>query len=139
MDEFVGSGTVALSVQMYNCMMDEFVRENLAEIFGLRASELPAQDTVVPDAPGNTDLPDPEKPNTGSPGPGDPEYGSKDIIYDHEKEANVEYGPVFTEKYYPKMQELVNSGKISDELISILNEYFRTLNEFRDKDNNDNN
>lgn len=140
MDEFVNSGTVALSVQMYNCMMDEFVRENLAEIFGLRSSELPAQDTVVPDDPGTPPgLEDPEKPNEGSPGPGDPEYGSKDIIYDHEKEANVEYGPVFTEKYYPKMQELVNSGKISDELISILNEYFRTLNEFRDKDNNDNN
>lgn len=119
----VKAGTVALSGQMYRCMMDEFIRTRLAEIFGLSFPKL-----VFPQLPGSENDPGKEEPPDNSGGAGDNEtiYGSDDIIYDYNLGEHVKYGEVFQD-YYSKMEERINSGEISGELIKILGEYFKAL------------
>lgn len=136
-DVFVKNGTVALSAQMYNCMMDEFVRGRLAAIFGIDLSELPSLDTVIPDDGTNDPFKpeEPDKPNTGGVGPGNSLYGSNDIVYDPVNEEHTAYGNVF-QAYFNEMEERINRGDIADELIKIINEYFKNLNTAKDKENN---
>lgn len=127
---YVQSGTLALSEQMYNCMMDEFVREKLAEIFGIKSSDLPNKGPNLPQQSGGTDTPnpdkDPEETPGGGHGPGGVQHGSNDLIYDPDKEQKVEYGEVFN-KYYAEAVERLASGEISDELIKFISEYFKNL------------
>lgn len=124
------SCTAALFEQMYNCMMDEFVREKLAEIFGLKSTDLPSYIQIPPEVPGVDEPPpsgnDPDKETEGGIGPGDPKYGSDAIIYYPDREEHIKYGDVFN-KYYAEAEERLNSGEISDELIKIISEYFKNL------------
>ena len=139
--DFVQSATVALSEQMYNCMMDEFVREKLAEIFGIKSSDLPSKGPNLPETPDETEDPDPDKDPNGSHngglGDGDIIHGSNDLIYYPDEEKKVEYGKVFN-GYYAEAVERLTSGEISDELIKFISEYFKNLDIANDRTGDEN-
>ena len=111
-------------------MMDEFVREKLAEIFGIKSSDLPSKGPNLPEPPAVIETPDPDKDPNGSHegGYGKEEviHGSNDLIYYPDEEKKVEYGKVFNE-YYAEAVERLASGEISDELIKFISEYFKNL------------
>ncbi len=135
-DKYVQSATVALSEQMYNCMMDEFVREKLAEIFGIKSTDLPSKGPNLPDSDGDEQPVEPGEPDDGTNGGGFGEggvnHGSNDIIYSPEDEKHVEYGEVFN-KYYAEAEERLKSGEISEELIKFISEYFKNLDIANDR------
>lgn len=125
-EAYVDSATAALSVQTYNCMMDEFIRNRLAEIFGLASSELPSEG-AFPEDSGNGDNSGGDE-NTGSGGYGDGniKYGSDDLIYYPDEREYVEYGKVLAE-YEAKVKELINNGAVSEELAQYISQYFEIL------------
>lgn len=125
-EAYVDSATAALYVQTYNCMMDEFIRNRLAEIFGLASSELPSEGAFpeVPDSGDNSG--DDENTGSGGYGDGDIKYGSDDLIYYPDEREYVEYGTVLAE-YEAKVKELINNGTVSEELSRYISQYFEIL------------
>lgn len=124
----------ALNVQCYNCVMNLFVREKLAAIFGIDAGELPSfnddlkqvgSGSTGDDDPGNTGDDDPNG-NGGGNGKYDFVFGSDDMIYDPDSATQVSYGEVLDE-YYAKVQNKIIAGEVSEELADILKSYFEIL------------
>lgn len=139
----------ALSEQCYNCVMDTFVRLRLCEIFDLSASDLPkfnddlTQSGNRPgeDPGGNTEK-DPG--GNGSIGTGDTNYGGNDKIYDidsvgsdpdadPETDGYVHYGDVLDD-YYAKVYGKLEKLEVSDDMMKIIENYFKQL--YSGKENN---
>ncbi|MDE6074811.1 MAG: hypothetical protein K2G26_00065 [Clostridia bacterium] len=122
---FVTDCVKALVTQSYSCMMDEYVRNSLARIFGINRSEFGDSPAVV--QPDNTQNDDPEKPNEGAPGNGDIQYGSDDLVLDVDTGELVPYGQLLN-KYYLAVTEHINSGACGDEIAMYIRQYFNLLN-----------
>lgn len=88
-ESLINSADEALYPQLYNCLMDEFIRNRLAEIFGLKQSEIGINSNVVP-----TNIESGSSTggggNTGDWGTGKP--GSDDTVLDPDTGELVEYG-----------------------------------------------
>lgn len=124
---FVGDFPSALRDQVYTCMMDEFVRNRLAEIFGVT---LP--DSGIDTSVRESESSDPSGGESGggsgnASGTGDKLYGSDDEIYDPEEQAYAEYGPLLDSYYYSVVLSKLEEEDISDELIQFINNYFNYL------------
>lgn len=119
--------TRSLYQQSYHRMMREFVRERLAEIFGIDSVELPGNSTDNPggniDNPGNGG----DKEGTGGGyGRGDILYGSESVIYDPYEDEFVIYGKVINDYYAMLLEQLAN-GTLSEEEESLISDYFSKL------------
>lgn len=96
----------ALSVQSYNCLMDELIRNELARIFGMSVAEFGSNAAVAPypveeeDGDGEGGTP------SGGGGDGENKYGSDDIVLDPDTGAFVSYGELL-EEYDAKIQERI--------------------------------
>lgn len=115
----------SLLEQTYNRMMREFVRERLAEIFGIDSAELPGNSNgnsggEIVDNPGEGEG------NGGGYGRGEILYGSESVIYDPYEDEFVIYGEVIND-YYAMMLEQLTNGTLSEEEESLISDYFSML------------
>lgn len=94
----------ALYVQSYNCIMDEFIRNELARIFGLSLSELGSNANVAPEPVEEDGEGDGEGTHGGSGGSGENIYGSDDMVLDPDSGELVTYGKLLAQ-YQAKIQE----------------------------------
>ncbi|MDE5789462.1 MAG: hypothetical protein K2H78_03480, partial [Clostridia bacterium] len=122
---FVTDCVKALVTQSYNCMMDEYVRNSLARIFGINRSEF--GDSPAVETPSDSGNNDPQNPNSGSEGPGEIKYGSDDLVLDVDTGELVPYGQLLN-KYYLAVTEHINSGACGDEIAMYIRQYFNLLN-----------
>ena len=120
--------TVALMPQAYNCIVDEFIRRQLAQIFGLGIGELPALASGVQelDEANNDGDDDDDDNNGGADGKGDFVVGSDATIFHPDTGEIVPYGQYISE-YYDKVNSQAASGEIPDGLKEYILEYFSTL------------
>lgn len=115
-----------LSAQAYNCMMDEFIRNRLAEIFKLSTSDFGESDAITK-LPDGDDDPDTEAP-PGSPGIGGTSTASDDLVLDTEYDdgTQAKYNKVIG-KYEQLFYEMVENGTCSAELEAYIRRYFDIL------------
>ncbi len=121
------SAVDGLLTQGYNCIMDVYVRQKLAEIFGVSITDMGGlYDDLIPeinDPNGGNNEDDPNRPGWGD---GDDKYGSNDLIYDTESGEQVEYGKVYND-YYSKVDDRIQSGELPQDLVDFIEEYFKIL------------
>ena len=123
--------TVALSAQIYNCMMDDYVRGRLADIFELSMSMFPETEHHISfvgsgnDGSGSGSGED-NNGNGGGAGGGESIYGSDDVIYDPDREDYVKYSEVIGD-YYAKMMEQLRDSDLTEEEKQYVYDYFEIL------------
>ncbi|MGN0805886.1 MAG: hypothetical protein ACI4MC_02510 [Candidatus Coproplasma sp.] len=96
----------ALFVQTYSCLMDEFIRNRTAEIFGLKTYEIGSNSNVVPDVIDDGDEGEGGASSGGGWGSGDINYGSNDLVLDPDTGEFVEYGTLLS-RYSEKINERI--------------------------------
>lgn len=104
-DEFKTSCLTALDPQSYNCVMDEYIRNELARIFGLKVSAFGDNDEVAPDPPTSDSGSD--ETHGGADGSGNINFGSEDLVYDPDSGDLVPYGQLlsdYREKIYDRLR-----------------------------------
>ena len=120
----------ALSQQRYDAEMGAYVENRLLEIFGLSASDLPAENGDAaqgPQTPGEYDDDDDDQSVTdGGMGSGELIVGSQDIIYDPTKDDHVKYSEVI-DLYNAIFLESKIDGLLSDEMAELIEAYFTAL------------
>lgn len=121
---FVGDAVKALVAQSYNCMMDEYIRNSLARIFGINRSEIGDSEAIV--RPEDKNNNDPDNPNSGSPGGGEIIVGGDDLVLDVDTGELVPYGTLL-EKYYRAVTDHIESGACGDEIALYIRQYFALL------------
>lgn len=124
-DTFVTACVKALATQSYNCMMDEYVRNSLARIFGINRSEFGDSPAVV--QPSNSNNDDPNDINSGAPPNSEIIYASDDLVLDVDTGELVPYGQLLN-KYYLAVTEHIQSGACGDEIAMYIRQYFNLLN-----------
>lgn len=121
----VESVTDQLVVQSYNCMMDDYIRNSLARIFGISRNEIGSNETVIPDVGGDEE--GEEGPShSGGFGEGEIHYGSDDLVLDPDTLEKVPYGELIN-RYNAAIQERINAGDTPDELAQYIRKYFDAL------------
>ena len=120
----------ALSQQRYDAEMGAYVEARLLEIFGLSASDLPAEEGDAeqgPQTPGDYDDDDDDQSVTdGGMGSGELIVGSQDVIYDPGKDDYVKYSEVI-DIYNAIFLESKIDGLLSDEMAELIEAYFTAL------------
>ncbi|MGN0804439.1 MAG: hypothetical protein ACI4MS_03550 [Candidatus Coproplasma sp.] len=96
----------ALDSQSYNCIMDEYIRNELARIFGLKVSIFGDNDEVAPDPAEEEGGDSGDETHGGSGGSGEIIYGSEDTIYDPDSGTLVPYGQLL-DKYRARYREKI--------------------------------
>lgn len=126
--EMKTGATAALLPQAYNCIVDEFVRRQLAQIFGIGVNELPALLSGVQEldnSPGGDNDPD-DNDNNGGGGKGDFVVGSDSTIYNPDTGEIVLYGP-YLSNFYASITSQVKEGNVPENLKDYILQYFDTL------------
>lgn len=138
-EKFTLSAAKELGVQTYVCMTDEFIRNRLADIFGLRIADLPSNEDIIPPAKeennGNGDNKNPNQ--SGGGGDKIKDFGSDDYIYSPQKDDHVKY----VEEIYGYNAEVngrLLNGEADDELAESIRKYFEILFDgIKDDENQD--
>lgn len=119
----------ALEPQVYNLIMDEYIRNQLHDIFDVELALFPEMSLILPskiDSGEGKDM-------TNDGGKGDKEviYGSDDNVYDPENSEHVKYGEVL-DRYMEIILRYMNdpdaAGDLSDEMKYYINQYLNALN-----------
>lgn len=123
---YAEESSIALSAQSYACMMDEYIRNSLARIFGISVSEFGSNSHVAPDSVGSEGDDDPNSGNT-DPGysGGGTKYGSDDLVLDVNTAKPEKYGK-FLDEYRNKVKEF-KTDECSEELSIFIEQYFQML------------
>ena len=128
---YVSAASVVLEPQVYNCMMDEFIRNSLSEIFGISVSQFPGTELVLPDGSGSGDDPGGDDPShSGGLGDGDIKYGSDDLVYDPNNSEQVKYGDIlgrYETLYQTYFNDETTSASFTDEMKAYITQYFNML------------
>lgn len=106
--DFADELVPALKPQSYRCIVDDFVRRRVAQIFNINANDLPRQTTGVQEIDQRPDDGDDDGNNSGGAGKGDTVFGSSEIIYDPDTGELTAYGKVFNRYYAAMMEQLEN-------------------------------
>ncbi len=128
-NKFTQSFVAALGTQSYNCMMNEYVRTRLADIFGVA---IPAWNDGLTHGGSNGSEDDGEgdgdddKVRPGGFGKGEMVYPSDEMLYDPDKREHVNYGELL-EEYYSRVLEQIRDNEFSEELEQSIREYFEIL------------
>lgn len=125
----------AVSGQSYNCIMNDFVRRKLADIFDISLNDLtdPLGDLVNGGSGGSGEGEGGS--GSGGWGEGDEKYGSDELIYDPDTGERVKYGTVLEEKYLGMVYDRTLSGELPDDVVDYINSYFDKLyNGIQDSD-----
>ena len=125
--------------QKTNEEVKTYVVKELMRIFGITEDDM--EESKKEDDPPETDEPEdrPEVGDDGGFGTGETLFGSNDIVIDPEADPgadidsiNVQYGTIIG-RYDAKITEMLTSGEISEELATILKQYFAILITPQDK------
>lgn len=130
--DYVAAASIALEPQVYNCLMDEFIRNRLSEIFGISVSQFPSTELVLPGGTGSGDESggDDDPSHSGGLGDGDIKYGSDDLVYDPNESEHVQYGSIldrYQTLYLNYFNDETTSALITDEMKSYISQYFNIL------------
>lgn len=134
-DVFAPRSKAVVGDQTYNCIMDEYIRTRLAEIFNLRNSELPSNSDVSPSRPSNggeNGDNGEENNNGGGGGGGGSNLGSDDLVYSYKYDKLVKYSEVIDE-YNQEMRERIERGEATEEMAEYIKKYFEILYTGNDK------
>ncbi|MDE7162889.1 MAG: hypothetical protein K2O44_02270 [Clostridia bacterium] len=133
---FINDCSIVLSSQSYACMMDEYIRNSLARIFGINVSDFGSNSNVAPervDPDNEDDDPGNENPNEGY-SPGGTKYGSDDMILNVDTALPEKYGKLLDD-YNRKVKEF-RTADCSEEMRIFIEQYFQLLYHGLDEDNN---
>lgn len=138
-DNFITDSKTALGKQSYNCMMDEFVRNSLARIFGISRGELGSNLHVAPyptQESGGNERP-PEQSGDGGGSDGIHIYGSNDEILDPDTGEKKKYGDyinpdrpdegTFHDRYSKWAVDFIASTDCTPEMAAFIRNYFEYL------------
>lgn len=133
-NDFRESITQALKTQVYNCIMDEFVRLNLKNIFSLTDEDLPPlpYEIIGTNEGGGDQTENPD--GSGGFGDGNKLLGSDEVVFDPDKEEYVKYSEII-DKYYADIMNDILNGKVPEDLEDYLNLYYEYLYSGFKKDN----
>ncbi len=126
LNTFSVNGTNALRAQVYNCMMDEYIRQSLADAFGVAICGLDNPEPLDESSSGSSE----GGANQGGAGTGDTLYGSDDYVYDPNTGEYVQYGELLnaqTNGYISRLYAMLDSDDISDEVKSYIRAYINKL------------
>lgn len=135
-NNLISDSAPELGKQSYNCMMDEFIRNRLARIFGI---SLPNLDDVAPYPSQDSDGGD-KKPDSSSEGgysDGKRPYGSNDEILDPDTGESKKYGDkinpnqpnseTYHDKYYNMAINYLSNPDCPPEIAAFIRNYFDYL------------
>jgi len=138
--DFKGSLMSSLKPQSYRCMLDKFIRQKLAEIFGLPLSDLPEDvnddlsEYVKGGGGGEGD--NPGESSGGGYGTGEELFGGDDMIYDPVTGSYVKYGDILN-AYADRLAE--DTEGAPPDLKTFIEEYFNILhNGIKDESSEEN-
>ncbi len=97
----------ALFSQTYNCLMDEFIRNRTAEIFGLKLYEIGSNTNVVPELSDELGEGDGEGSHGPGFGGGDINYASDELVYDPDSDTLVKYGELMA-RYRARIKDKIS-------------------------------
>lgn len=120
---YVVSAAKALLPQVYNCMMDEFIRNNLSEIFSIPLTQFPDTSLVLPDTETGSEGGEEDGSNQGGAVEGDVS-GKGDLIFDPLDAKFKGYGAVLS-SYMSTMLNYINDPELSQHLSADVIEYVR--------------
>lgn len=122
--DYAEATATEMAVQSYALMMTEYETNKLSSIFGVSV-----QKPSDPSGTGGNPSENPDDdPGEGGWGGGGVNYGSDDMIFFPDEGIYVSYGEVLNEYYYPKVNELLRDGEMSEEAKRFIREYFNILN-----------
>ena len=121
-----GDVVSALSTQSYNCLMDEFIRNRLAEIFKLSANEFGESPAIVTSP--NRDDDSGKEENGGGHGIGGTETAGDDLVLDtdYDDGSQTPYNKVIN-RYEQFFNEMVDNNACPEELEAYIRRYFDIL------------
>jgi len=127
----------ALAPQAYNCIMNEYVRQRLVQIFGLKQTDLPRLRSGVAelDSQPNDEEDDP---NQGGEGDQKDIYGTNENVYHPEKGEIVEYGPHHAE-FRAAMLEQLDKADLPESVREYILAYFSAMGSGLQKPDGDGN
>lgn len=122
-----GDAVRELSTQSYNCMMNEFIRNRLAEIFKLSTNDFGSSDAIVTTPDEGRD-PGEDGVHQGGYGEGGLGTASNDLVLDtdYDDGTQTEYGKVIN-RYEQFFNEMADAGYCSGELEEYIRKYFEIL------------
>lgn len=134
-NSFASDCSVALEGQAYACMMDEYIRNSLARIFGMSVSDFGSNANVAPDSVEGDDDENNNGDNT-NPGfsSGGTKYGSDDMILNVDTALPEKYGNLLDD-YNRKIKEF-RTEDCSEEMAIFIEQYFQMLYHGLDEDKN---
>ncbi len=122
--------TKALLQQHTNRKVGDTVITTLMTVFEITEDEIPSEENPQqrPGQEGDKSESDDDelKDSQGGIGGGELLFGSDDVIFDHEANAQVKYGEVLLD-YYKTVSEKTLNGNPSPELEQFISDYFKTL------------
>lgn len=123
-----------LKTETYNNMMDEYVRNRLAAIFGYTLDQIPAVPSLGGNGSGtgggigeNGDAPDDDNEGTGGGGNKEGLFGGNAMVYNPETQKYESYGDVFLSDYYAKLFNLLQDENVSEEMKMYIRNYIHLL------------
>lgn len=102
---FSSGAMSALHTQAYACLMDEYVRNSVASVLGLKYSDFGSNESVAPTVTEEDDT-DGDKNNAGGGGNGNVNYGTDALVYDPESGEQVQYTELLY-KYSGRISETI--------------------------------
>lgn len=127
----------ALAPQAYNCIMNEYVRQRLVQIFGLKQADLPRLLSGVREID-NRPPDDDDKNPDGSQGGDDKVFASNETVYHTEKGEVVIYGE-YHSSFRAAMLEQLEKSDLSDSLKEYIKAYFDAMGSGLQKPDGDGN
>ncbi len=113
------------------CEIFSITLDDLSEYEGGDEVEILPPSSTLPPEEDDSDVKDPDQPiGGGGMGTGDLVYGSNDVIYDPYTNTYVAYGTLLAE-YNAKAIDMIEDGKIPPDFSEFVNEYFKTLSEYK--------
>lgn len=133
---FHQSFSLAIDEEIYPSMLQQFIHNKLTEIFKLQSIDLPK---ITPDPVWSNDREQQEGENPenggsgGGGGTGETLFPSDDVIYDPDQAKYVKYGEILAE-HEAKMQEMLMSSDLPEELKKAILAYFQFIGTYNQKE-----
>ncbi len=121
---FIANSVPAMQTQAYTYMADAYIRTTLGSIFGVDVVGRAVNDGSSESGEGSTD---PEISGPGGDGTGETLYPGNDYIYNPETGEYTFYAELLDSGYRQKLNELLDSDEISDEVKNYIRAYLNYL------------
>ncbi len=126
----------AMLEEVYDCIMQRFIRNKICSVFSVQKTDLPQ---ITPDPILSNSTDDPSGSDSGNEGEGggggtgDTLYASDDVIYDPDQAKYVKYGDILAE-HEAKMHDTLMSSELPEEIKKAILAYFQYISIFNEKE-----